>query len=115
MIKAECKLTENISFRLFNGHTQGLIVPVINCHGKTVVFLADFIPASSHIPIPFIASVDIQPLIALKEKEEFLKEAAEKAYYLVFEHDYDTECCTVKHSEKGVVMDESCLLNIIQN
>jgi glyoxylase-like metal-dependent hydrolase (beta-lactamase superfamily II) len=107
LLKTEGNLTENISFRFFNGHTQGLVVPFIKSNNKTVVFLADFIPASSHIPLPFIASVDIQPLLALKEKESFLKEAAEEGYYLVFEHDYETECCTVKNSEKGVVLDQT--------
>jgi glyoxylase-like metal-dependent hydrolase (beta-lactamase superfamily II) len=115
LIKTEGNLTENISLRFFNGHTQGLIVPVISYYDKTIVFLADFIPASSHIPLPFIASVDIQPLIALKEKETFLNEAADKDYILVFEHDYETECCTVKHSEKGVVMSETYRLNEILN
>jgi glyoxylase-like metal-dependent hydrolase (beta-lactamase superfamily II) len=115
LIKTEGKLTENITLRFFYGHTQGLIVPMINYNERIVVFLADFIPASSHIPLPFIASVDIQPLVALKEKELFLKEAADKGYILVFEHDYDTECCTVKHSEKGVVVDEFYLLNKILN
>jgi glyoxylase-like metal-dependent hydrolase (beta-lactamase superfamily II) len=115
LIKAESNLTENISLLFFNGHTQGLIVPVINYEDKTIVYLADFIPASSHIPLPFIASVDVQPLIALKEKETFLNEAADKGYILVFEHDYETECCTVKQTEKGVVMDETYLLNEILN
>jgi glyoxylase-like metal-dependent hydrolase (beta-lactamase superfamily II) len=107
LLKQEGHLTENISFRFFNGHTQGLIVPLIQFKGNAVVFLADFIPASSHIPIPFIASVDIQPLVALKEKEAFLKEAADEHYILVFEHDFETECCTVNHSDKGVVLDRA--------
>lgn len=115
LLNLEGKLTENISYRFFHGHTQGLIVPFIKCNNKSVVFLADFIPASSHIPLPFIASVDIQPLVALKEKEMFLKEAADKGYYLVFEHDYDTECCTVKNSEKGVIVDKTYYLNEIMN
>lgn len=111
LLKQEGGFTENISLRFFNGHTRGLIVPLIRFNDKTVVFMADFIPASSHIPIPFIASVDIQPLVALKEKEAFLKEAADNGYYLVFEHDYDTECCTVMHSEKGVVIAKVMKLN----
>lgn len=114
-IKKEGKFTDNINLRLFNGHTQGLIVPLIKFRDKTIAFMADFIPASSHIPIPFVASVDIQPLIALKEKESFLKEAADHGYYLVFEHDYDTECCTVTHSEKGVVIDKILKLSDISD
>lgn len=115
LIREEGKLTDHISLRFFNGHTQGLIVPIIQYLNKTIVYLADFIPAAPHIPLPFIASVDIQPLIALKEKEAFLKEAADKGYFLIFEHDYETECCNVKHSEKGVDIDETFLLNEFLN
>jgi len=115
LLKQEGFLTPNISFRFFNGHTQGLIVPLIKFNEKTIVFMADFIPASSHIPIPFVASVDIQPLVALKEKEAFLNEAAENSYILVFEHDYETECCSVKQSDKGVVIDNTFRLSEILN
>ncbi len=115
LLNSEGFLTSNISYRFYHGHTRDLIVPMIRCNGKIFVFLADFIPASSHIPIPYIASVDIQPLIAMKEKETFLKEAADNEYYLVFEHDYDTECCTVVNSDKGVVIKNTYRLNEILN
>jgi glyoxylase-like metal-dependent hydrolase (beta-lactamase superfamily II) len=104
---------EGISFRIMNGHTQGMVVPFIENEGKTFVFMADFIPSAAHIPIPFIASVDIQPLIALKEKELFLNEAADNSYVLIFEHDYDTESCTVIHTEKGIRVDKSFTLEEI--
>ena len=90
-----------------------MMIPFIQQNGKTFVFLADFIPSAAHIPIPFIASVDIQPLVALKEKEAFLNEAAEKGYYLIFEHDYYTDCSTVTHTEKGVRVDKSFKLDDI--
>ena len=94
---------EGISFRIVNGHTQGMIIPVIKNKENTFVFMADFIPSAAHIPIPFIASVDIQPLIALKEKEAFLNEAA----------DYDIESCTVVRTDKGVRVDKSLTLEEI--
>lgn len=93
---------EGISFRIFDGHTFGQIIPDINYNGKHFVFLADFIPSLSHIPIPYIASVDIQPLIAMKEKTEFLAEAAENKYIMIFQHDIK-ECCTLQSNEKGIV------------
>ena len=62
----------------------------------------DFVPSAAHIPVPYLASVDIQPLMALKEKKEFLNEALENNYMLYFEHDYDKECCALEDSMKGV-------------
>lgn len=93
---------EGIEFRIFNGHTCGQLIPIIDYEGRSVVFAADFIPSASHIPIPYIASVDIQPLIAMNEKTAFLSEAASNNYILVFQHDI-YECCNVIESDKGIV------------
>jgi glyoxylase-like metal-dependent hydrolase (beta-lactamase superfamily II) len=93
--------TENIELFQVDGHTKGQMIPKIRFDEKTFVFTADFIPSAAHIPLPYIASVDIQPLIALKEKEAFLQEAIEQNYYLIFEHDLDTECCNLVMTEKG--------------
>lgn len=98
------KFTDSIELMQMNGHTQGQLIPKIKYNGKTFVFTADFIPSFAHIPVPFVASVDIQPLISLKEKESFLEEAVDNNYYLVFEHDIDVECCDLKQTEKGVRM-----------
>ena len=88
--------------RIFNGHTVGQAIPIITAGKQTVVFMADTSPTSEHIPLPYIMSYDTQPLISLKEKEEFLNEAADKNYILFFEHDAYTECCTLEKTEKGV-------------
>ncbi|MBN2173682.1 MAG: MBL fold metallo-hydrolase [Bacteroidales bacterium] len=115
LIESEGEFLPGIDFRFMNGHTQGMIVPLFRLDNKTVVFMADFIPSAAHIPVPFLASVDIQPLVALQEKEQFLNEAAYKGYYLVFEHDYDTECVNVVHTGKGVRADKTFRLNEFLN
>ena len=101
------KFTDLIELLEMNGHTQGQLIPKISYRGKTFVFVADFIPSFAHIHIPFVPSVDIQPLITLEEKETFLEEAVRSNYYLVFEHDIDVECCDVIKTEKGFRMNRS--------
>jgi hypothetical protein len=105
---------EKITLKMYNGHTRGQLIPYINVKAQTVVYMGDFIPTQSNIPIPFIPSVDIEPLISLTEKEIFLKEAVENQYILFFEHDADNECCTVIQSEKGIVPDKSFKINQIE-
>jgi len=98
----EVKFSENISVRFVNGHTQAMMLPQINYNGKTVVFMADLLPSTGHIPIPYIMAYDMQPLLSLQEKRSFLKEAIEKEYILFFEHDKDHECCTLQQTERGI-------------
>ena len=101
------RFTESIELMQVNGHTQGQLIPKIKYKGKTLVFMADFIPSPANIPIPFVPSVDIQPLTSLEEKESFLEEAVNNHYYLIFEHDIEIECCDLKRTEKGIRMDRS--------
>jgi len=105
---------EQITLKVYNGHTRGQIIPYINTGHHTVVYMSDFIPTLSNIPIPYVPPADIEPLVSMKEKEEFLKVAVEDNYILIFVHDADNECCTVKNSEKGVVSDQSFKLNDIE-
>jgi len=109
------RFTKNIELRMVNGHTQGQLFPLISFKHQTFVFMGDFIPTAANIPLPFIPSVDVQPLLTLKEKESFLNEAADKGYFLIFEHDYDIECCTVIHTKKGVRLNKTYRLNEILN
>lgn len=95
------KLTDNIHFKFFFGHTDGMMLPVINYNGKTIVFMADLLPSVAHIPMPYVMAYDMLPLQTLKEKKHFLQEAIEKDFILFLEHDPFYECCTLQQTEKG--------------
>ncbi len=97
----------NIDVIFVDGHTESQMLPRIKYKGKTIVFVADLLPAAAHIPLAYVIGYDTRPLQTLKEKETFLNLAADEDYILFFEHDYYNECCTVKHTEKGVRMDQS--------
>lgn len=99
--------TKNISIRFSYGHTEAMMLPQIRNAGKTIVYMADLLPSSAHIPIPYVMAYDMFPLTTLLEKKSFLKEAVENEYILVFEHDPFIECCTVHETEKGIRMKES--------
>jgi glyoxylase-like metal-dependent hydrolase (beta-lactamase superfamily II) len=106
IIEKEGNFTDEISIRLFHGHSEGLIIPLIKYRHNTIVYTSDLIPTVSHLPSSWICGFDTQPLLTMKEREDFIAEAEEKKYILFFEHDIYTECCTLKKSEKGIRMDK---------
>ncbi|MEM9685394.1 MAG: MBL fold metallo-hydrolase [Bacteroidota bacterium] len=85
-----------------DGHTDKQMIPHIRYKEKTLVFMADLLPTTGHIPLPYVMGYDTRPLITLEEKAAFLTTAVEKEYYLFLEHDPYHEICTVQHTEKGV-------------
>ena len=100
---------EDVGFDVvfLDGHTEKQMLPKLNYKGKTIVFMADLLPTVGHIPLPYVMGYDTRPLLTLKEKASFLNEAADNNYYLFLEHDAYNEICTVKHTEKGVRLDET--------
>ena len=109
-IEDNIELYPGFNIRLYNGHTAGQIIPFISYQGKTVVYMADLIPSSAHINLAWNMSYDVQPLITLIEKEEFLEEAYKNDYILFFEHDAYNECCTIEKTKKGYRVKETFTL-----
>lgn len=94
-----------------NGHTEAMMLPIIEYKGKKIVFLADLIPSVGHIPLPYVMGYDVRPLNTLKEKEYILKQAIENNWILFFEHDPTVECGTVNQTERGIRLDKQFSLS----
>lgn len=93
--------SENIKVKFVHGHTEAMMLPVINYNGQTILYCADLIPAKSHISMPWVMAYDMQPLETLNEKEVILPEAFEKDWWLFFEHDLANACCKLVKDDRG--------------
>ena len=98
-----------------DGHTEKQMIPHISYKGKTLVFMADLLPTVGHIPLPYVMGYDTRPLLTMNEKEQFLNLAATQKFILFLEHDFKHELCTVKHTIKGVRLDQTFTFNEIFN
>jgi len=105
----------NLGFDILfaDGHTEKQMIPHIHYQDKTIVFVADLLPTVGHIPLPYVMGYDTRPLLTMDEKAQFLQTAVDNNYYLFLEHDAVNEICTVKHTEKGVRVDQTFKFNEI--
>jgi glyoxylase-like metal-dependent hydrolase (beta-lactamase superfamily II) len=92
----------DFNVRFAFGHTDAMMLPQLNYKGHTIVYAADLLPSTGHIPLPYVMAYDMFPMQTLKEKKEFLEEAAAHEYVIYLEHDAVNECCTVEQTEKGI-------------
>ena len=106
-------ILSNMSFIFANGHTDAMMLPVINYKEKTIVFMADLLPSVAHIPLPYVMAYDMFPLTTLQEKKSFLTNAVANDYVLFFEHDPLIECCNLQQTEKGIRQKDCFKLNEI--
>ena len=102
LFDTDFNLTPNIRIRLFNGHTLGLAIGIIQYNNRTIVNISDLIPMTGNIPLSWISGYDTNPLNALIEKEQFLEESLKNNYVYFFFHDLERECCDLQQTPKGI-------------
>tara|TARA_B100001287_G_scaffold192399_1_gene162627 strand:- start:3292 stop:4149 length:858 start_codon:yes stop_codon:yes gene_type:complete len=104
---------QNIDVFFADGHTDSQMIPIINYNDLKIAFMADLLPSTGHIPLPYVMGYDTRPLLTLKEKAYFLNLARKNNFKLFLEHDAKNECCSLKNSEKGVELSETFSLSEI--
>lgn len=90
---------EGLSHVIVNGHTIGQQLPLVTAGDQTLVYTADLLPTTAHVPLPWVMAYDMYPAETLLEKERFLNNAEAHNWLLYFEHDAETEI--------GVIQKES--------
>ena len=110
-IDSQSTLITDLSFIEVNGHTEGMMLPIIKYKESTLAYMADLIPSVGHLPIPFVMGYDVRPLETLKEKELILKTALDNEWTLFFEHDPTIECIKLERTEKGIRAKNNFLLS----
>lgn len=97
-----------------DGHTEKQMIPLIKYQGKTIAYMADLLPSIHHIPIPWVMAYDTRPLLTLEERAKFLPQTVSEEYFLFLEHDAHNQMCTLKSSEKGIILNETLSLQDIK-
>ncbi|OLD86357.1 MAG: hypothetical protein AUG85_10645 [Gemmatimonadetes bacterium 13_1_20CM_4_66_11] len=93
---------QGIPFQLIDGETEilpgirGLPTPghvpyhqsiLIASGGEKACFVADLVPTSAHLPLPWIMGYDLEPLVTLETRRRIYQRAEAEGWLLVFEHD----------------------------
>jgi len=107
---------EPITFRLIDGETE--VLPGIRClptpghvpyhqsvlvesGGERACFLADLVPTSAHLPLPWIMGYDLEPLVTLESKRRLYARAEAEGWLLWFEHDPEVVAGRLGRDGKG--------------
>jgi len=107
-------LTESplgIDVLFVDGHTEKQMIPVIDYRGQKIAFAADLVPTCGHIPVPYLMSYDVRPLVSLDEKEKFLNYCHENDVFLFFEHDAFVELGSLENTARGVRLNNKLKLS----
>ena len=72
--------------------------------GEKACFLADLVPTSAHLPLPWIMGYDLEPLVTLETRRRTYQRAEAEGWLLVFEHDPKVVSGRLGHDGKGFAL-----------
>jgi len=87
LVEGDVEIIPGISVLRSPGHTPHHQSVLITSAGETAIFLADVMPTSAHLPLPWIMGYDVEPLVTLESKRSIVKHAQDEDWLLIFEHD----------------------------
>jgi glyoxylase-like metal-dependent hydrolase (beta-lactamase superfamily II) len=87
LVEGDVEVVPGIRLLRTPGHTPHHQSVLVQSAGETACFLADVIPTSAHLPLPWIMGYDVEPLVTLETKRALLDRALAGDWLLVFEHD----------------------------
>ncbi len=93
---------DKIWFRCSNGHTPHLM----HAYDEKFIYMADLVPTSHHVPIPWVMGYDIAPGQTTKDKREFYEFISSSDKTMVFEHDMHVWGAKLKLEANGPVLTE---------
>jgi len=99
LVDGQVEILPGVRVTPISGHTPGQQMVEFVTGKGTVVFCADLLPFLSQVHVPWIMGFDLNPLLTVTEKKQFLTRAVEEEFILVFEHDTRFEAATVKFEE----------------
>lgn len=106
LLHDQLQFDDEIEFILINGHTFAQQMIKISDSSETILYCADLMPTSSHIPVPYVMGYDLQPLVTIKEKKEILPQAVEGNWKIFFEHDPESAAATIQKTDRGFSVKE---------
>jgi glyoxylase-like metal-dependent hydrolase (beta-lactamase superfamily II) len=93
----EGDILPGLKFKCSMGHTPYLL----HAYDDKFIYMADLIPTSNHVNIPWVMGYDISPGVTTLDKKHFLQFIEEKHLTIIFEHDPVFFGSSVKKNEKG--------------
>jgi glyoxylase-like metal-dependent hydrolase (beta-lactamase superfamily II) len=73
-----------MKFRVFNGHTRGMVVPEIDTKNGKIFFMTDLIPMEVFLEPEIYCGYDLEPELVKREKQEFLERLESGSRLILF-------------------------------
>jgi glyoxylase-like metal-dependent hydrolase (beta-lactamase superfamily II) len=109
LIDGEEEVAKGIKVIPTGGHTPGHQAVLIEDGENKILSAGDIIPSTSHLKIPYVASVDLFPLETMTVKRKFLDMCINFGWLLAFDHDVNIKLGKLEKSGIEIKVDKVIL------
>ncbi|HUK20147.1 MAG TPA: MBL fold metallo-hydrolase [Gemmatimonadales bacterium] len=88
------------------GHVPFHQSVIVESAGERACFIADLVPTSAHLPLPWIMGYDLEPLVTLETRRAIYARALAEEWLLCFEHDPEIAAGRLARDGKGFALVE---------
>ena len=110
LVNGEAEVLPGIRCLPTPGHVPFHQSVVVESGGERACFLADLVPTSAHLPLPWIMGYDLEPLRTLESRRALYARAEAEGWRLVFEHDPRVVAGRLTREDKGFALVEPLTL-----
>ena len=89
LLDGDTEIVPDVWLKVTGGHTSGHQMVYIESGGQRAACLGDVLPTPHHLPLNYVAAVDVRPRDTLERKREFLERAEAERWLLIFGHGLD--------------------------
>lgn len=96
----EGQLSCGLKYKCSMGHTPYLM----HAYDENFIYMADLVPTSNHVHIPWVMGYDISPGVTTTDKSEFYEFIEKQKLTMIFEHDPVYLGCDLVKNEKNEIV-----------
>jgi glyoxylase-like metal-dependent hydrolase (beta-lactamase superfamily II) len=99
LLEADRAIAPGVELIRVPGHTANMQCVKLTGGGKTAFFLADLVPTTAHLPLPWIMGFDLYPITTLENKKKWIPELVKEDWIALFCHDTKTQAAYIRERD----------------
>jgi glyoxylase-like metal-dependent hydrolase (beta-lactamase superfamily II) len=99
LIEGDIEIAPDVELVRVPGHTANMVCVKLTGGGKSAFFLADLIPTTAHLPLPWIMGYDLYPMTTLENKKKWVPQIVRGEWLALFGHDSATQAAYLREKD----------------
>jgi glyoxylase-like metal-dependent hydrolase (beta-lactamase superfamily II) len=99
LLEADRAIAPGVELIRVPGHTANMQCVKLTGGGKTAFFIADLVPTTAHLPLPWTMGFDLYPVTTLENKKKWIPELVKEGWIALFPHDTKTPAAYIRERD----------------